>query len=194
MKDILDFIQSIIESLAWPIATIIGIVILKRPISNTLKRLSKLTYKEAELDFVTEFNSAKKAAKSIGKNFDSSKRLNFSINKTLIEEIEQIASISPQASIPLAWSMLESEITNLIKGKFSSIGFSPSNGLLKNLQLLKDKSLIDNESYELIKSLSKLRNETINKHGDIKLSVDDAIEYAKMSEMLSKKIKEINNK
>lgn len=194
MKDILDFIQSIIASLAWPITMLIAIVILKNQLINVLNRLSKLKYKETELDFVTELNNAKQVAKSIEKGFDSSKRLNFSINKTLIEEIEQVASISPQASIPLSWSMVESEITNLINRSSISLDYPPHNSILKNLELLKENNLIEDETFGLINSLRRLRNETIHSHGKILLSTNDAIEYAILSETLSKKLKELNIK
>lgn len=193
MKEILDFIQSIIASIAWPITTVILIVILKKPISNAFNRLSKLKYKETELDFVTELKNAKEVAKSIEKGFDSSKRLNFSINKTLIEEVEQVAAISPQASIPLSWSMVESEITNLINRSSISPDYPPHNSTLKNLELLKENNLIENDSFELINSLRRFRNETIHAHGKIRLSTNDAIEYARIAETLSKKLKVKNN-
>jgi hypothetical protein len=193
MKEILDFIQSIIASISWPITTIILVVILKKPISNAFNRLSKLKYKETELDFVTELRNAKEVAKSIEKGFDSSKRLNFSINRTLIEEIEQVASISPQASIPLSWSMVDSEITNLINRSAVSPDYPPLNSPWKNLELLRENNLIDKESFELINSLRRLRNETVHAHGKVRLSTNDAIEYARMAETLSKKLKAKNN-
>jgi hypothetical protein len=158
MKEILDFIQSIIASISWPITTIILVVILKKPISNAFNRLSKLKYKE-----------------------------------TLIEEIEQVASISPQASIPLSWSMVDSEITNLINRSAVSPDYPPLNSPWKNLELLRENNLIDKESFELINSLRRLRNETVHAHGKVRLSTNDAIEYARMAETLSKKLKAKNN-
>lgn len=191
-KELFDFIQSLVSSLAWPITAIIIAVVLKKPVQGIFSRLNKFKYGDAEASFGSELQNIKDSAKSANIKYDESASVNLNINKTLLEEVEQVANISPLAAIPLAWSQVDSEISDLVSKLAISPDNPPHNSVLKNLQLLKEQGYLDKETYETLVSMRKLRNEVAHvSQSKIKVTIHEAIEYGKLSEALSKKLKSI---
>jgi hypothetical protein len=60
--NILQFIASLISSLAWPVAIVLIILILRKPLSQIILSLQKLRYKELQLDFSQEVSKLVSAA------------------------------------------------------------------------------------------------------------------------------------
>lgn len=192
-KELFDFIQSLVASLAWPITAIIIAVILKNPIQGVFRRLNKFRYGDAEASFGIELQNIKESAESANIKYDKNTSVNININKTLLEEVEQVASISPVAAIPLAWSQVESEIADLINRLAISPDYPPHNSSLKNLDLLRQHNYLDTETYNTIVSMRRLRNDAAHASmTKITVTTQEAIEYGKLAEALSKKLKSIH--
>lgn len=49
--DWLEFVSAMVQSLAWPAALMICVLSLKEPLSDRMKELIKLKYKDFELEF-----------------------------------------------------------------------------------------------------------------------------------------------
>lgn len=72
----MEFISSIVKSIVWPVAIIIIVIKLKKPVSNLISTLAKIKYKDWEFEFL------------INKKFDlvESSLSNESSNKTDVED------------------------------------------------------------------------------------------------------------
>ncbi len=170
----LEFFSSIIQSLAWPISIILIIIILRKPISELVKGINKVKYQDLEIDFGKKLDNidvkiSKNNKIKITKKYSKSEE---------VEEIETIALISPKSAIIMAWTLVEKEIQEAINRLAISPDYPPYNSSLKNIELLKDNNLIDNETINAIEEMRKLRN--IAAHAvdyEKKITSTEAIKY-----------------
>jgi hypothetical protein len=191
-KELFKFVQSLVASVAWPITSVIIAWLLKKPIQDAINRLNKFKYGDAEASFERKLQDIKDSAESANIRYDEQADGKLAINKTLLEEVQQVASISPSAAIPLAWSQVESEITDLIYRTAVSPDSPSYNSPSKNIDLLKKEGYLDLETYQTIVSMRQLRNTVAHSYASgIKVSVQEAIEYGKLAEAVSKKLKGI---
>ena len=194
-KELFDFIQSLVASLAWPVTAIVIAVILKKPVQGVFSRLNKFKYGDAEASFGSELQNIKDSAMSANIKYDESTSVNLNIKKKLLEEVEQVANISPLAAIPLAWSQVESEVTDLINRLAISSDYPPHNSFLRNIELLRQENYLDRETFATLASMRKLRNEVAHvSQSKITVTVNEAIEYGKLAEAVSEKLKGIIRK
>ncbi|WP_337019993.1 hypothetical protein [Oceanobacillus massiliensis] len=179
MLTVLEFTSSVIDSLAWPLVILIIAFILRKPIIKVFSKLNKLTYNNLEMDFSQKLESienqmeAQEMSVGVMQTFDSDK-----IKK---RNILTVAKISPAAAIPISWSMVEQEIMSTIK-RLSISDFPSSNSSSKNINLLVDANLIDNETRKAFDELQKLRNEIVpsNPITD-NITYSDAEKYYRLS-------------
>ncbi|MBF9142051.1 hypothetical protein [Hymenobacter properus] len=194
-KDVFGFIQSLVASIAWPVTAIVIALLLKKPIQDAINRLNKFKYGDAEASFERELQNLKDTAEAANIVYDERAEIKVALNKTLLEEVQQVASISPSAAIPLAWSQVESEITDLTYRTAISPDSPSYNSPSKNVELLKKEGYLDLETYQTIVSMRQLRNSVAHSYtSGIKVSVQEAIEYGKLAEAVSKRLKEIRRK
>jgi hypothetical protein len=64
--DVLGFIASIIDSLAWPAAIVVLVVVLQAPLRKLLQELTRFRYEEVEIDFGREVQRLEDRAKMAG--------------------------------------------------------------------------------------------------------------------------------
>jgi Rad3-related DNA helicase len=186
-KDIFEFINSLFSSISWPIASIVIVSLLKKPIKNILNRLGKLKYKDLEADFSREMEEAKE-------HLDSKLEampLESDFKHTLAEQVAEIAEISPEAAIPFAYSQIENALREKIKDMENYV--NKNIFLINNIsKYLYNNEKIDKKTFEILNMMRKLRNEiSHNNINNIFISKNDAVEYGKNAEILINIINEI---
>lgn len=193
MKVTFDFICNIVNSLAWPIVSIIIAAVFRHPIQDLLKRIGRLKFKDIEADFSKEINDVKEEAKvanivSIGNKVKPIKAA-----KSLSEEVEEIAHISPEAAIPFAWTKVESTIMDLVVRSSISPDYPFYNSVLKNINLIREQYNLDARTVNVMESLRRLRNEVLHAHPQkgIYVTYKDAIDYGRLAEGLIDKIESL---
>lgn len=196
MKDILDFISSIMGSLAWPVSAIIIVILLKRSITELLSRLGKLKYGDLEAEFT-------KGMKEIKENIEESKKNQGTLitgtadvfvdyNKPISEEVEEIARVAPEAAIPFAWSRIEYTMNEKAKELESPILQSSNFPPQKIAAYFLQQDKISSSTFTIINTMRSLRNSVVhyNKY-DNAITINDAIEYGKNAEIVINEIKAI---
>ncbi|WP_010651203.1 hypothetical protein [Oceanobacillus massiliensis] len=176
---ILEFTSSVIDSLAWPLVVLIIAFILRKPIIKVFSKLNKLTYNNLEMDFSQKLESIE--------NQMEAQEMSVGVMQTVDPDkikrrnILTVAKISPAAAIPISWSMVEQEILSTIK-RLSISDFPSSSSSSKNINLLADANLIDNETRKAFDELQKLRNEIVpsNPITD-NITYSDAEKYYRLS-------------
>ena len=188
--DDLEFISSLINSLAWPSVIIITVLILRKTISQVMLGVSKIKYNDLQVDFEKELakieytiNQSQDYSISDNRLLKTEKvEINNTSNKNLEQQLKEIAEISPVAAIIMAWSSIENEIQSTILRLSISPDYPFYNSALKNVQLLKENSYIDKFTEQTLTQMRILRNKVLHEDtSNESVTYSEALEYCKIS-------------
>jgi len=165
------FIANIISSTAWPAAFVIVVVILKQPITKILSYLTKVKYKDVELEFSQAVRELRKETEEALPEFVE-KRSEIEIDSA---EIIKLAEVAPRAAVIEAWRKVDNEAQECLKRHDAKTeGIQLRSCPLERALFL--EKIINEAQVEVIKELRKLRNTAV--HADeFSFSTEDAIEY-----------------
>ena len=194
--DWLTFISSVVGSLAWPVAAITVIFLLKKPLGALLPNLRNLKYKDLELDFGTELKKAEEKAKQVLPAATKPKAITKQPKERdsyqILKEAERLFEEFPEPAVALAWTAVEVELMDAILRTASSPDYPPHNSALKNAMYLKEAGYLGEDKIDLIKRMVNLRNIAVHGHKGLgPVTVDDAREFIALTEWLVKDLKEI---
>lgn len=189
--DWLTFISKVVDSVAWPIAVVSILVVFKSPFSKVFLGLTNLKYKDLSMDFKRNLIELEEATKDDSEpeevsdlsEQDIPEANNLRLKaRSKQEEIEQVAIISPQAAIPLAWSMVEDSLLKAVMSLAISADYPPRNSPLKNIELLRKHAPIDDETFNALNKMRMMRNEAAHgKYDNGSISTNEALEYASLA-------------
>ena len=142
-----NFIVEITNNLAWPVVTIVIVLLFRKSLINLTKRISKIETSSGKIELYNEFVKINEELKDIELN-----------DKSWINEMEKIAEINPRAAIIEAWTTIE---LSCIKK-----GFTTGNVIQRfNPKELEDYlKNIDESVSNKIKDLRNLRNKLVHEH------------------------------
>lgn len=184
--DIYQFLSSLIGSLAWPLVVIFFFYKFNEPMSKVVRSLARMKYKDFELDFGKELE---------GIETQSDQLPQLDLEPSIENEVIAVASISPMAAIPLAWSHLETEISKAISRLAISADYPPHNSPLKNIEILNKYECISESDYNLLNELRRLRNDISHRKIDPEtITVARALDYAKIAFNLGARLQEAKYK
>jgi hypothetical protein len=173
----LEFISSIIKSIAWPVVVLIIVILLRRAITGRLSGLTKITYNNLEMDFEQKIEELESKIEES----EISDVETVEVDNQL-QKIKTVAEVSPNAAVTMAWSQVEQELKSTIMRLSISPDYPPYNSFRKNLILLKEHELINHSTENTILELMKLRNTAVHAHPNEKgISFLDAIKYYELS-------------
>lgn len=177
----LEFFSSLVQSLAWPISVILIIFILRKPISELTKGISKVKYQDLEIDFGKKLAKIEQQISSK----DNIKSNNLILQPDSVEGLETIAYISPKSSIVMAWTLLEKELNEVIHRLIKSPESILDNSLSENINLLCGRNLIDSETIKAINDLRKLRNSAAHDNiNEKKITTELALKYYNITQKI----------
>jgi len=192
----LSFFSSVIDSLAWPVATILIVFLARKQLSTILPRIKNLKYRDLELDFGRELKKVEDKANKVLPAESKPKLIREKPkerNSTqIIKEAERLFDEFPEPAVALAWSAVEVELMEAIMRTASSPDYPPHNSALKNAMYLSKAGYLGTDKIDLIKKMSNLRNIAVHGHkGTGSVSVDEAREFIALAEWLVKDLKKI---
>lgn len=176
LKVWLDFSASVIGSLAWPVALVFSLLLLKKPIRELMPLLKKLKLKDVELEFAERLKEIKQEAEKYLPAPIEPK------NKELETEdkILELLVISHAAGITEAWR--EVELAAFEAASRHGIPAQPP--LSKIGQQLKDAGIFDDNQLLIYRQLMNLRNMAVHK-GDNSVSEKDALAFVDLALQLA---------
>lgn len=98
---ILEFVASIISSLAWPMLVGFSVYILRAPAGKLIARISKFKYGELEAEFREVLDDIKPIESKVSERAQLEQRESVSI------DLEELADVSPRAAVMEAWILVE---------------------------------------------------------------------------------------
>ena len=194
--NLLTFFSSVIDSLAWPIAVIFIVFMLKKPLGTLLPKLRNLKYKDLELDFGKELKKIEDKAKKVLPPESKPKRIKEKPKERnsaqIIKEAERLFEEFPEPAVALAWSAVEVELMEAINRTASSPDYPPYNSAQKNAMHLNKAGYLGEDKIDLIKRMTILRNIAVRGGKGMRpVSVDDAREFISLTEWLVKDLNDI---
>ena len=178
--DILTFFSNLVESLAWPITAIVITFLLKDSIGTLLPNMSRLRYKDFEL----EFQKLESKAKQIEPPPSKTEKVPVVVaNKPFAEYVAELAEISPRSAIVEAWRAVEAAMKDVV-GDEEAIRRS----LFNTINELVSRKILSPQSGELIHELRNIRNKAVHA-GEFDLTVEQALSYGIAAESIIRILK-----
>jgi hypothetical protein len=187
----LQFIASLVGSLAWPATLVIAIFVLRDPITRALLTLTRLRYKDLELDFGHELKQLEKKARALDIPPQPARTL-IPVEKhasQLLEEATPLAHDFPEPAVALGWQAVEDELMSAVKRLAISADYPPYNSALKNARLLREQNAIDENTFDLLNRMRNLRNMAVHRgQGPTRITVDEALEFLALARGVVQKL------
>ena len=180
----LDFIARIIAALAWPLATIVIVLALRRSISVLIPRIEEFNLGPLRMKIKQEIAEARELAEEVnaqlkGENLERSQK----VDKVSAEATKkwQLANLAPEAAILSQWTEVEYTLKKLAEQE----GLNPRSPLSKILEQLVRAEIVDTQSARLFKALRGVRNEVAHMPAErIGLDAHFALDYSSSADTL----------
>jgi hypothetical protein len=187
----LEFLASLIKSLVWPTTLVILVVLFRVQVRRALLSLTRLKYKDLELDFGRELKQLEKEAKAIDitpqppKSIAPTKR----DSSQLLQEAAQLAQRFPEPAVAVAWQAVEDELRQAVMRLAISPDYPAHNSAFKNAELLTAQNAIDQRTVELLNRMRNLRNMAVHgSHGPAFITADEALEFLALARGVLEKL------
>jgi hypothetical protein len=181
---VLEFISSVFSSLSWPLAVVIAVVVLRRPLRHLLTRLESLKGPGIEATFQRQLEEAKEEAVLAveGPRPSGQQRNREHQAKGEYFDLFQLADLSPRAAIIEAWLRIESTLMQLALR--NDVPLDSRAGFTSYLiEQLSERGLFSSNLIRPLKRLRNLRNVAVHE-GDFELSRESVIDYIQTADFI----------
>lgn len=178
--DWLEFIASLVNSLAWPGAVVILVLILRKPLSGLIPLLQRLKYKDLEIEF--------------GKRVEEiSEEIVATLPRPTLKYVPspseshaiQLAEVSPRAAVVEAWREVERAVIGAAERHDLSTGKEQGRVTsLRAIRSLEQAELVERDKVRLLNDVRVLRNQAAHAP-EFALSKDSAVEYVSAAHQLT---------
>lgn len=191
---LLEFIARICAAAAWPVTVLIIVILLRRQIAKIMERLSRLRYKDLDIDFARELEHLRSTA--LEANVPAQLRAP-STNDPIMRPLEladRLAQDFPEASVSFAWAALETALYDAL-GRVSGneqLRFDPYNAVAI-ARHLRDTGRLDPKTVELLTEMRNLRNHAVHHpgHASLGMTSTEATEYVAHARGLISRLAEL---
>jgi len=183
-----NLVVKILEVVAWPITIIIILLVFKKQLSRIILRLSKLRYKDVELEFSKDLEGAESIAKQLKLPKPAEvKRIKAPPTVTPVyDRLLQVAEISPRAAVTEAWMIIETATTEAAKAQgIKTIRAITGREVI--LELAK-KARLEGGTIELYDYLRRMRNNAAHSL-EFEISYEDVIRYIDLALSLAHRLR-----
>jgi hypothetical protein len=170
------FTVEIVKALAWPGATITGLVMLRQPIAGLIPLMQKLKYKDLELEFGKQVQEAKEEA---AEELPASTVV-AALPSGQSDPIRELARVSPRSAVLESWRGVEAASLEAASRNGISLGFRDASSPVRVIRALERASVVEPGFMGLFHDLRGLRNQAAHAP-DFALSADAAMEYAQLA-------------
>lgn len=187
--DWMQFISALVSALAWPIAVMGIVFMLKNPILNAIPKIRSFKYGELHIDLSEELKAVEDVLTANTAEPESPPQT----PPTPSPDIVRLAEESPNAAIIFAWRNVEKAFTEAalrhgLVPYVSEMGVVPTSKIYE----MEQRGLLDKLTVSTFKRLFNLRNGVVHGHGHGSqvVSVEDALSMAQSCEWLVERLSE----
>ena len=176
--NVFEFVLGMTESLAWPVTVIAILILLRKDIGSTIRKIRKLRHKDTELDFESELDIAVEVAAA-------EENLSEPVEYQL--EMVELARFSPRGAIIESWLKIEKALKDyaerhgiqIVERKPFSLGRAHTHS--------PDYERLGKGTIETLRKLRLLRNEAVHLT-DADLNFEAANRYQELAQRVLKAI------
>ena len=180
--DALTFIAKIIESIAWPVAAVILVMLLKAEIQSLLPFIKRLKAGPLEAEFERELRELRTSVETEPAQPSTEKPLSTAEQKLL-----QLIEINPRSAILEAWQGVEAYARKLVIDLGIYDPGSESRPLLDTYRAIAKANLLPLEDLALFHELRSLRNQAAHAE-DFNPTKEAALNYVQLANRLRAKL------
>jgi DNA-directed RNA polymerase subunit F len=186
--DILTFVAELAKAFVWPVFILIFILLLRKPIRDLIRLLTRFKYKDFELEFRRKIEEVEAEAVIELREKEPLDAFPHETEK----HIYKLAEISPRAAVLEAWRTVENEAIETVRADVKQQQGAEPAIILPRVALkhLEQSERIDRQTSALIRDLRSLRNEAAHAP-EFALGSDSALEYASAAYRLARKFKQM---
>jgi len=181
---ILDFVSEIVSSLAWPIVVLIILFFYRDYFATVLSNIKSIKYGNAEATFEQELKYAVEKAKAI----ETPDIETASKNDERINELYNMASVSPTGAIIEAWKDIEKVIQEDAKSKNIDTRNNRNKSFINWLNYFVKYKHLPEAEVAILHELRSIRNRASHSN-DFEISTDQARRYILLADRLIDSIK-----
>jgi uncharacterized protein YutE (UPF0331/DUF86 family) len=175
--DLLQFVASIVDSLAWPSAFALILFFFRSPLVNLLPRVRSLKYRDLHVDF-------EEALSKIEQQIETGKRRpELAPDEHRDERLSRAVDFSPNFAVFEAWLNVEDALKRLARE--SGVSFRRGSSPLYLARMLRSHGIIDAQTAALLDDLRALRNLAIHPDPERPISVEEARRYGELANEVS---------
>lgn len=162
-----EFVSSLVRSLAWPLAVVVVMLLLRRDLGDLLRRMShgRLRWPGGEADFVLEVEQLRRDAEAIVSNPDTGAEADDDERSQLLtglrQDLLQTARSAPVAAIESAWRLVESRLRDLVHEAGALMGVR-SSGPPAWAEFLVSNGALGEGAPQVVQALLSLRNRALH--------------------------------
>jgi hypothetical protein len=174
--DILEFIASLVSSLAWPLAAVLISILFRSQFRGLLERLRSFTVGGTTAEFRDELGSTEQLVERLEPTKGPEPPpIDFQA------PLDPVPAVIPSAAIMTYWSRIEQVLQELAVNRgYSDASNRSALYLSKRLQA---DGILDEETATILSRLRELRNRASHGDSDLRLSPDDARRFRDLAEV-----------
>ena len=174
--DRLTFISQLTAALAWPITTLLCVILLRKIFADLVPLLRTLKYSDFEFHFGKEVAALKDTAAAAGLQIKGGRRDQEETRETLI----RLAALRPRTAFREAWRKVESDLVELAKKR--NLQVEPMVWTMPMVlgALMFNAGIISDAQYTLLTRLRQLTSEAERAPVD-SLTSEDAISIVELA-------------
>jgi len=187
-----DLVVRIVQAVAWPLAIIIIVFILRGPIGQAILTLSRLRYKDLEV----EFNKALKDAESKAEELELPSPEDMrsvsepAVSTSPYNALLEMARRYPRAAITEAWRTVE--LSALEAANAQGIEVRGPKARRDAIHNLAERTQLGESTLHLYEKLRKIRNEAAHSVG-FEVDPEEAVRYVDLALGLARRLQILDN-
>jgi hypothetical protein len=183
-----DLIVRILEVIAWPITIIVIVLVFKGQLGRIILSLSKLRFKDIEVEFGKELKDAESIAKELRLPKPAEvRRVKEPLTITPVyDRLRQVAEISPRAAVTEAWMIVEAATTEAARAQgIKAIRARTGREAIHDLA---EKTRLQEGTIELYDYLRRMRNNAAHSF-EFEINYKDVIRYIDLALSLAHRLR-----
>lgn len=185
--DNLTFIAKLVEFLAWPVASLLVVVFLRKQISDLLPHVKKFKAGPIEAEFERELKELRATAPVDSQSAPVQDQLTPERQVLL-----QLVQVSPRSAVLEAWRGIESSAVRLVQEKGIYVPEREARSPLAMMRAIAQGNHLSSEDIALYHDLRALRNQAAHLD-DFNPSAEAAISYLELASRLRQSLKRATN-
>lgn len=177
MNDWLDFFASIIDSLAWPAATVVLVYILRRELRGLMATLRRFRYRDLEMEFGEQVRELREDAEQAD--------LPPPVED---ERLLRVAEVSPRALVLESYFLVSEEAA--AAARRAGLDVSERDPPVRTFRALWERGLISDAVRSLLTEIRVLRNAAAH-DTEFAVSTEQALEYSRLARRVAAVLRDI---